>query len=53
MMSGSNLRRLVALVMISFGTGIFLSFLIPGYFLAFIEAAVILAVGILLLGKRY
>ena len=51
-MSSSKLRRLLALLMISFGAGIFLSFLLPGYFLAFIEAAVVIAAGLLLLGKR-
>ena len=47
-----NTRRLIAISVICFGAGIFLSFLIPGYFLAFIEAAVIIVAGILLLGKN-
>ena len=44
-------RRLIGLVAVSFGAGILLSFLFPGYILAFIEAVVMIAAGILLLGK--
>ena len=47
-----NTRRLIAISVICFGAGILVSFLLPGYFLAFIEAAVIIAAGILLLWKR-
>ena len=47
-----NLRRLIGISSICFGAGILLSFLLPGYFLAFIEAAVVIIGGILLLGKR-
>ena len=47
-----NTRQIIALSVICFGAGIFLSFLLPGYLLAFIEAAVIIAAGILLLWKR-
>lgn len=48
-----TMRRLVAISVICFGAGILLSFLLPGYFLAFIEAAVIVAAGILLLWKNH
>ena len=48
-----GLRKLLGIAAISFGAGIFLSFLLPGYFLAFLEAAVLITAGILLLGKRY
>ena len=47
-----NLRRLVGISAACFGAGIFLSFLLPGYFLAFVEAAVVIIAGILLLGRR-
>jgi len=47
-----NMRKLLGISAICFGAGILLSFLLPGYFLAFIEAAVVIAVGILLLLKR-
>ncbi|MBQ8331345.1 MAG: hypothetical protein IJX94_02445 [Clostridia bacterium] len=47
-----SLRKLLGIAAICFGAGIFLSFLLPGYFLAFLEAAVVIGAGILLLGKR-
>ena len=47
-----NMRILIGTCTVSFGAGILLSFLLPGYFLAFIEAAVVIAAGILLLGKH-
>ncbi len=46
-----HLRRVLGISVICFGAGILLSFLLPGYFLAFIEAAVVVAAGILLLKK--
>lgn len=48
-----SMRVLVGTCAVSFGAGILLSFLLPGYFLAFIEAVVVIAAGILLLGKRH
>ncbi len=51
-MCRSNLRILVGTCAVCFGAGILLSFLLPGYFLAFIEAVVVIAAGVLLLGKR-
>ena len=51
-MCRANLRTLIGTCAVCFGAGILLSFLLPGYFLAFIEAAVVIAAGVLLLGKR-
>ncbi|MBR2294110.1 MAG: hypothetical protein IKA44_07425 [Clostridia bacterium] len=48
-----SLKKLLGIAAISFGAGIFLSFLLPPYFLAFIEAAVVIVAGILLLGRRW
>lgn len=47
-----TLRKLLGISAVCFGAGILLSFLLPGYFLAFLEAAVVIAAGLLLLGKR-
>ena len=47
-----KLRKLIGISAVCFGAGILLSFLLPGYFLAFLEAIVVIAAGILLLGKR-
>ncbi len=47
-----KLRRLIGISSVCFGAGILLSFILPGYFLAFIEAAVLIVAGILLLGGR-
>ena len=47
-----RLRKLLGLSAVCFGAGILLSFILPGYFLAFIEAAVLIAAGVLLLGKH-
>lgn len=46
-------RRLIGTCSVCFGAGILLSFLLPGYFLAFIEAIAVIVSGILLLGKRH
>lgn len=51
-MCRSNVRVLLGTCAVCFGAGILLSFLLPGYFLAFIEAVVVVAAGVLLLGKR-
>lgn len=51
-MCWQNKRRLIGTCSVCFGAGILLSFLLPGYFLAFIEAVVVVAAGILLLGKH-
>ncbi len=51
-MCRTNKRVLLGTCAVCFGAGILLSFLLPGYFLAFIEAVVVVAAGILLLGKR-
>lgn len=45
-----TLRRLVGGIALAFGAGILFSCLLPGFLLAFIEAAVLVAAGILLLG---
>ena len=47
-----KLRKLIGLSAMCFGAGILLSFLLPGYILAFLEAIVVIAAGLLLLGKR-
>ena len=51
-MCKNNMKVLVGTCTVCFGAGILLSFLLPGYFLAFIEAVVVVVSGILLLGKR-
>ena len=48
-----HLRKMLGISVICFGAGILLSFLLPGYILAFIEAAVVIVSGILLLSKRH
>lgn len=47
-----NARKLIGIAAVCFGAGIFLSFLLPGRFLAFIEAAAIITAGLLLLKRR-
>ncbi len=47
-----RLRRLLGISAVCFGAGIFLSFILPSFILAFIEAAALIAAGILILGKR-
>lgn len=47
-----NARKLIGIATICFGTGIFLSFLLPGRLLAFIEAAAIITAGVLLINKQ-
>ena len=46
------LRRAIGAVAVSFGAGILFSFLLPGFLLAFVEAVVLVAAGILLLGGK-
>lgn len=48
-----RLRRALGISAVCFGAGILLSFILPGYLLAFIEAAVLIAAGVLLLGKHH
>ncbi len=47
-----DLRKVIGISTVCFGAGILLSFLLPGYFLAFIEAGAVICAGILLLGKH-
>lgn len=47
-----HLRKVIGLSVICFGVGIALSFLLPGYILAFLEALVVIVSGVLLLGRR-
>lgn len=47
-----NARKLFGIAVVCFGAGVFMSFLLPMRFLAFIEAAAIIAAGLLLLKKR-
>lgn len=46
-----TLRRLVGGAAVCFGAGILFSCLLPGFLLAFIEAAVLVTAGILLFGN--
>ena len=52
-MCRANLRTLIGTCTVCFGAGILLSFLLPGYLLAVIEAIVVIAAGVLVLGQRY
>ena len=45
-------RRLLGISTVCFGAGVFLSFILPSFILAFIEAAALITAGILILGKR-
>ena len=45
-------KKLIAICTVAFGGGIFLSFLLPLHFLAFIEAAAVVLAGVLLLDNR-
>ena len=47
-----GIRKLIGISAVCFGAGILLSFLLPAYFLVFIEAAVVVSAGALLLGKN-
>lgn len=47
-----RLRRVIGICTACFGAGILFSFLLPGYFLAFLEAILIVFAGIMLLGKH-
>lgn len=44
-----RIRRTVGVLTLTFGAGILLAFLLPGRILAFIEAAVLLCAGLLLI----
>jgi len=48
-----GLRKVLGLSAVCFGAGILLSFILSGFLLAFIEAAALIAAGILLLGKHH
>ena len=47
-----RLRKALGISAVCFGAGILLSFILPSFILAFIESAVLIAAGILLLGKH-
>ena len=47
-----RLRQLLGLCAVCFAAGILCSFVFPLYFLAFLEAAVLIAAGVLLLRKH-
>lgn len=51
-MCRADVRRLLAISVVCFGAGILLSFLLPAYLLAYVEAAVVVCAGILLLKRR-
>ena len=48
-----RLRVALGISATSFGAGILLSFILSGYLLAFIEAAALVAAGLLLLGNHH
>lgn len=52
MLHSLSLRRMVGGAAVCFGAGILLSCLLPGFLVAFIEAAVLVLAGVLLLGDR-
>ncbi len=43
-----NMRHMIGIAAVCFAAGVFFSFILPGRILAFIEAAALLAAGILL-----
>ena len=47
-----RVRQLLGLLAVAFGAGVLSSFIFPSYFLAFLEAAVLIAAGVLLLRKH-
>ncbi|MGM9682211.1 MAG: hypothetical protein ACI3XQ_01305 [Eubacteriales bacterium] len=47
-----NLRKAMGIAAVCFGAGVLLSFLLPGYIIAFVEAAAVIVAGVLLLGKH-
>ena len=44
-----NVRRIIGIGALCFGAGVLLSFLLPGFIIAFIEAAAILLAGFMLI----
>ena len=48
-----HLCKLVGISLVCFGAGILLSFLLPGYILVFLEAAAMVAAGLLLLNRHH
>ena len=46
-----NLRKLFGIAAVCFGAGILISFLLPGYILAFLEAVAVIAAGVFLLKR--
>ena len=44
-----KIRQTIGVLALTFGAGVMLSFLLPGKILAFIEAAVLLCAGIMLI----
>lgn len=49
MKDSRKLRQTIGVLTLTFGAGILLSFLLPGKILAFIEAAVLLCAGLMLI----
>ena len=47
-----RLRQLLGLLLVAFGVGVLASFIFPPYFLAFLEAAVLITAGVLFLQKH-
>ena len=47
-----SLRKAFGIAAVCFGIGVLVSFMLPGYLIAFVEAAAVIAAGLLLLGKH-
>lgn len=47
-----SIRKVLGIGAVCFGAGVLVSFLLPGYLIAFVEAAAVVAAGLLLLGKH-
>jgi len=52
MLHSISVRRIIGGAAICFGAGILLSCLLPGFLLAFIEAAVLVTAGVMLIGDN-
>lgn len=47
-----ELKKAFGIAVVCFGVGVLVSFLLPGYLIAFVEAAAVIVAGLLLLGKH-
>ncbi len=51
-MCARNIKALIGTAALSFGSGILAAYILPGFVIAFIEAAVLLTAGFLLIKKQ-